>query len=79
MALVVVLLALAGTYAWRHFQLEHQDERQSLTPYKGNIDVRQVNLGFKVEGRIASLAVDEGDEVNRRTGDRDARQELLRR
>ena len=29
----------------------------------GNVDVRQVNLAFKVEGRIASLEVDEGDAV----------------
>src|SRR5262245_6858140 len=30
---------------------------------QGNIDVRQVNLSFKVSGRIDSLAVDEGDAV----------------
>ena len=37
------------------------DERQLVL--QGNIDVRQVNLAFKVDGRIASLAVDEGDSV----------------
>ncbi len=60
---VLVLLALVagGAYAWYQFHLEHQDERQLVL--QGNIDVRQVNLAFKVEGRIASLAVDEGDEV----------------
>jgi HlyD family secretion protein len=31
---------------------------------QGNIDVRQVNLAFKVDGRIATLAVDEGDAVS---------------
>jgi membrane fusion protein YbhG len=30
---------------------------------QGNIDVRQVNLSFKVDGRIETLAVDEGDSV----------------
>ncbi|ACL63089.1 efflux RND transporter periplasmic adaptor subunit [Methylobacterium nodulans] len=30
---------------------------------QGNVEVRQVNLGFKVGGRIASLAVDEGATV----------------
>ena len=30
---------------------------------QGNIDVRQVNLAFKVDGRIATLEVDEGDSV----------------
>ena len=30
---------------------------------EGNVDVRQVNLSFKVPGRIESLTVDEGDQV----------------
>ncbi len=30
---------------------------------QGNIDVRQVNLAFKVDGRIKTLDVDEGDTV----------------
>ena len=30
---------------------------------QGNVEVRQVNLGFKVAGRITQLAVDEGDQV----------------
>jgi HlyD family secretion protein len=31
---------------------------------QGNVEVRQVNLGYKVSGRIARLAVDEGDAVS---------------
>jgi HlyD family secretion protein len=30
---------------------------------QGNVDVRQVNLGFKVPGRIAEMRVEEGDAV----------------
>ncbi len=30
---------------------------------QGNVDVRQVNLAFKVAGRIAEMKVDEGDKV----------------
>ncbi|MCL7680493.1 biotin/lipoyl-binding protein, partial [Klebsiella pneumoniae] len=29
----------------------------------GNVDIRTVNLSFRVSGRLASLAVDEGDAV----------------
>ena len=36
--------------------------RADLT-LQGNIDVRQVNLSFKVGGRITTLLVDEGDKV----------------
>lgn len=30
---------------------------------QGNVDIRQVNLGFKVAGRIAEMKVDEGDRI----------------
>jgi len=60
--LVVVLIAGAlGGAAWYFFgRVPNPDERLVL---QGNIDVRQVNLAFKVDGRIESLAVDEGDPV----------------
>ena len=51
----------AGYYLWR--QKEQQAEDRSRLVLEGNIDVRQVNLAFKVDGRIESLAVDEGDQV----------------
>lgn len=36
---------------------------QPLTIY-GNVDIRDVNLGFRVSGRLLTLNVDEGDEVH---------------
>ncbi len=60
--LVAILLAsAAGLFAWYRFEKQEADQTQLVL--QGNIDVRQVNLAFKVEGRIASLAVDEGDAV----------------
>jgi HlyD family secretion protein len=60
---VVALLAAAGlgVGAWFYFRQRPQDESRLVL--QGNIDVRQVNLAFKVEGRIETLAVDEGDSV----------------
>jgi HlyD family secretion protein len=60
---LLLLLAGAGIggYAW--YQREHEPRDQSRLVLEGNIDVRQVNLAFKVDGRIATLAVDEGDSV----------------
>lgn len=55
-----VLLA-AGAVIWRYESVP-AFEPAELT-LQGNIDVRQVNLSFKVAGRIDSLAVDEGDAV----------------
>ena len=59
-ALVVVAAGL-GVFAWyRAAERPPDDSRLAL---QGNIDVRQVNLSFKVDGRIETLLVDEGDIV----------------
>ena len=47
--------------AWYHATHPAVDDGHLIL--QGNIDVRQVNLAFKVEGRIATLEVDEGDTV----------------
>jgi HlyD family secretion protein len=63
----VLLLALvigAGFAAyWWYYLRPGQDASLVL---QGNVEVRQVNLGFKVAGRIEKLNVDEGDVI--RTG-----------
>lgn len=57
---LVLLLAAGGWYFWR--------EREAHDPLaafalSGNVDVHQVELGFRVTGRIAELKVQEGDAV----------------
>ena len=54
------VLGAVGT-AW--YYASHQVVDDGHLVLQGNIDVRQVNLAFKVEGRIATLEVDEGDTV----------------
>lgn len=56
--MVIVLLA-AGVGGWLWYQ-SHQDK--GLTLY-GNVDIRTVNMSFRVGGRLASLSVDEGDAI----------------
>jgi HlyD family secretion protein len=55
--IVVLLAALGGGWMWYQSKQE-----ASLTLY-GNVDIRTVNLSFRVGGRLASLAVDEGDAI----------------
>ncbi|VXC59834.1 putative membrane fusion protein (MFP) component of efflux pump, membrane anchor; UPF0194 family [Enterobacterales bacterium 8AC] len=55
----IVILLIAAVYGFWHY---HQQQEKPLTLY-GNVDIRTVNLGFRVDGRLASLAVDEGDSV----------------
>jgi HlyD family secretion protein len=61
---LVVLVLIAGAAvggAWYYFEGPKPDDGRLVL--QGNVDVRQVNLAFKVEGRIETLAVDEGDSV----------------
>jgi HlyD family secretion protein len=59
--IVLVLLALVvgGWLAYsRYFNTKSQ------TPvFYGNVDIRDVSLGFRVSGRVAQMAVDEGDPI----------------
>jgi HlyD family secretion protein len=57
---VLLLLAAVGFYFW-HARTGGTDIGDFVL--YGDVDVRQVDLAFKVEGRIADLAVDEGDPV----------------
>jgi len=64
-AIALLLFAGAAAGAW-WFDVPRQlgwaaTERSSVL--YGNVDIRQVSLGFRVNGRIASLGVDEGDAV----------------
>lgn len=55
-----VILAVAGVYVWR----ERATEDPSAAFWvSGNVDVHQVELAFRVTGRIAQLNVQEGDSV----------------
>ncbi|QVL31334.1 efflux RND transporter periplasmic adaptor subunit [Telmatocola sphagniphila] len=58
---LAVVASLIGGIGWR-FERTAAEAPAELTLY-GNIDVRQVNLAFKVAGRIDKLLVDEGDAV----------------
>lgn len=67
-ALVIVAIVLVGFATYRYFA----EKRQSgpLVLY-GNVDVRQVNIGFRVPGQVEDLLFEEGDVV--KSGDLMAR------
>jgi HlyD family secretion protein len=58
---VIVAVGVLGGAGW--YVYHHRETDDTRLILQGNIDVRQVNLAFKVDGRIGSLAVDEGDPV----------------
>lgn len=64
--LAIVILLAAGAAAWWYGlpqKLGWLPERSREFALYGNVDIRQVSLGFRVNGRLASLAVDEGDMI----------------
>lgn len=56
-AALAVLLVVVVWWLW----FRHEDDRLVLY---GNVDIRQVDLGFRVNGRIARVLVDEGNAVD---------------
>jgi HlyD family secretion protein len=58
--LAVAVVIFGG--AWILIQQIQSRQSRPLEIY-GNVDIRQVNLGFRVSGRIQEMRVDEGDAV----------------
>lgn len=60
--LVLAGLAAGGYWAYEQTRRAGAGRSKELVLY-GNVDIRDVALGFRVFGRIAELRVDEGDRV----------------
>jgi HlyD family secretion protein len=59
----VLILAIVGWLLYRQFAGTRNDK----LILHGNVDIRQVNLGFRVSGRLKEMKTEEGDVVQ--TGD----------
>jgi len=57
----VVVAGAVAVLAW--WLLSRPDQSGALMLY-GNVDIREVDLGFRVGGRLESMTVDEGDPVS---------------
>src|SRR6478672_10320584 len=61
--LIILGIAAVGTIAALAFRSRKQpDDHIRIS---GNIELTQVNIGFKVSGRLIERAVDEGDKVRK--------------
>jgi HlyD family secretion protein len=60
--MALLILAAAGAAAIGYAIFVHRTRDGDLQIY-GNVDIRDVTLGFRVAGRLAAVEVDEGDSV----------------
>jgi HlyD family secretion protein len=61
--IALAVLVAGGWALYTYVYLPRARAGSGVLVLYGNVDVRQVNLAFKVPGRILSMAVDEGDRV----------------
>jgi HlyD family secretion protein len=62
-AILAAVLIVAGFTAWL-VQARYWKASGDTPVFYGNVDIRDVALGFRVAGRVAAMHVDEGDAVN---------------
>ena len=60
--ILVLVLALGGATFWWFRERAHPGDPHTLLLH-GNVDIREVNLGFRVAGKLSQVALDEGDPV----------------
>lgn len=59
--IIVLILAIMAGAGW-YFYGKYRSNHEPLTLY-GNVDIRGVDLGFRVSGRLTEVLKDEGDSV----------------
>ena len=58
--IVLAIVLVCGVLGFAYVRTR---DGAAAKPYYGNVDIREVSLGFRVAGRLDSLSVDEGDAV----------------
>lgn len=60
--LALLAVGVAAIAFWL-FHLHNRKKANEALEFFGNVDIREVNLGFRVSGKVAQVLRDEGDEV----------------
>ncbi len=60
---VVSVVLIAGVWAWRTGRLGHRTPPAPFETLYGNVEIREVELGFRVAGRLGTESFDEGQSV----------------
>ena len=60
---IIVLFLIISITGLVFYSINHKKVNKNELTLYGNIEIRQVDLGFRVEGKIAKMLVEEGDNV----------------
>jgi HlyD family secretion protein len=60
--ILIAALLILGVAGWFGYQGFYRQADRQLQLY-GNVDIRQVNLAFRVSGRVAGMRFEEGDAI----------------
>ncbi|MGL6193466.1 MAG: secretion protein HlyD [Thermoguttaceae bacterium] len=63
--LVLVSLGIGAFFIWQHIQNKAAQENRDFLTLYGNVEIRRVNLGFRVSGRITEILFKEGDRIEK--------------
>lgn len=61
--LVVIILIIAAIFAF--ILINSKKQPQNELELFGNIEIRQVDLGFRIEGKVSKMLAEEGDSVKK--------------
>jgi len=59
----LIIIALLASFLVLFYSLSKRNRRSSELTLYGNVDVRQVDIGFRVQGQVSNLYFEEGDFV----------------
>lgn len=59
----VTIVILVGAFLYLFFAIKDRNDKREYLTIFGNVDIRQVDLGFRVFGKVKDLYFDEGDKV----------------
>jgi HlyD family secretion protein len=62
--LALIVLAAAAWFSGKSLGFWGASDRDDAVKLYGNVEIREVELGFRISGRIEQLLVDEGDRVS---------------
>ncbi len=61
--IIIALLLAAAVGGWFVWTTLNPERGNSAPVFHGNVDIREVRLGFRINGRIQEILKEEGDEV----------------